>query len=273
MRILTTSVSRLLIPLLALAFIAGCANDDGGDDDTPTVAATSTSEATATATDPPPTAEATLPASPTPDPALDIVSGPQHFLYVVADGDTLDAIAARFDAATGDGGFLDASELAELNDVEDADLEPGQLLAIPVRLPAVGAIMPENTIQEALGGDDPGAIDLLVPSQEMVDGFLGRIALYRVMLDTDESAPGYVMEYWYTDRPGFRAGEIDEDAVFDSPAFTVAAGPPVSLEPEDADDSTTWERDGVPYALHATVIEDITAADLAAMLITPAERE
>lgn len=289
MRFLSPAALRFLLPALLIGLLVACSEEESGQtepDSTATPTAASTLEPTvenleeatptepaATSTTAAPTTEpgetATATAAPASSDAYAIANGPAHFVYIVSEGDTFESIAAMFDA--GDDSRLDPGELADLNGVDDEDLVPGMPLAIPVLLPSAQAIMPENTIQGALGANLP----LLQPSREMIDGYLGRIALYRVTLHPQGSddGPGYVMEYWFTERPGFRAGEIDTDARYVDPVFTLAAGSLLDHQDGDAIASESFQRDGVEYAIHTYFMTELAPAQLISMLETAGERE
>ena len=266
---------RAALPALLIVALAAC-EDEGGTVETTPTPTPSTGESTLETPTPQPTPTEEPADTPTPSPALGIAVGPEHFLYVVAEGDTLESIAGMFDAAVGDDeGYLAPEQIGELNEVSDADLEPGMLLAIPALPSSAEAIMAENSLEDALGvGEDGIALVLLQPSRELMEGYLGRVALYRATIERPNGEePGYVMEYWFTERPGFRAGVVDPDARYVEPAFTIAAGSLAGYEDDDAVDVWDFERDGVEYRLFVYEGAEQDAETTALMFVTAAERQ
>ncbi len=236
----------LLIAAIPALMLFAC-GDDAGDDETPSPTPT-TASSSATGT---PAPGSQTPDDPTPTPestqsnqaARDLATGPNYFLYVIVEGDTADSIAAYFDGVRGTEGRITGSQLVALNGIDPEELEPGDEFAIPLLLSPASAMMPQNTISEAVTG-----IPLLTPSQELRDGTLDRLALYRVEIATgDEPGDiGYITEYRLADRSVFKSGAPDPEASYADDGFVVAAG---SLAAEfvapDGWIMQTIERDGV----------------------------
>ncbi len=295
LRSLTAALPRLLVPVLLLVLLAACMDDDDGADLNAATVTPVDDAGSMDTDDAPPTPEPTL--TPGPEPtetqapddgapatpeatatrqgAYEIVTGPEHYLYEVRTGDTLESIAGYFDAGDGDTSYLEPGELGQLNDVDNSALEAGMLLAVPLLISHVDALMPENTIAAALGvGEAGNELELLAPSREMIDGYLGQIALYRVALTPADGGqePGYVMEYWRTDRAALRAGEVQPGAVFTVPAFTIAAGSMADVEAPGSETRETFTRDGVAYALMTFEGAELDAMAHVDLLVTPAGR-
>lgn len=217
-------------PLLALAALPAlllfACGDDAGDPETPsptfTTAASPANETPSPGNETPTPGEAT----PTPEStqsnqgASEIATGPAYFLYVIREGDTADSIAAFFDGVRGAEGRITGAQLISLNGIDPAELEPGDEFAIPLLLSPAAAMMPQNTISEAVTG-----IPLLTPSQELRDGALDRLALYRVEIAAAEAGDaGYITEYRLADRSVFKSGAPDPEASYADDGFTIAAG-------------------------------------------------
>ncbi|MDZ7727832.1 MAG: hypothetical protein U5Q44_06340 [Dehalococcoidia bacterium] len=231
--------ARHIMPAACATLVLSLAACGGNDDtdaespqpDTPTPTATSeppTATPDDNGGDPSPTPTPDEP-RPTRQPAGDIATGPGHTIYEASGGESLDDVAAWFDGDTEDGGAFDASALAQLNGLDaSATLESGDEIAVPAAPPDNTSTFAWNTLQQRLdqaGDDRPLAV--LHPSRELIEGFLGRIALRSVSIDTgdEEDAPrGYVFRFSFTDRPAFRAGVPQEDANYTDPAFTLTAG-------------------------------------------------
>lgn len=263
--------AAILLVLIAAAFAAAC-GDDGDDTASPTASAT---PATAATNAPSPT---TVPSvSPTPTKAQLLGSNPRFVIYVVSQGDTLLKIADAFDAVPGREPTL-AGELRRQNDLPSDTIQPGQELAVPMRIPGTLSFFADNSIEEAIGvGAAGGKLVLLQPSLEARSGFLGRLVLARVQLADGTPATegfGYVMTYSLTDRPLMKAGEIDEQARIVTAAFIVGGGSLVRLVRESgAKDIATFTRDGVDYAVGVLASSGVPpAAELAKMLKTALER-
>jgi hypothetical protein len=240
-------------PLLALAvfpalLLFACGDDAGDDGETPSPTFTT---AASPADETPSPAGTATPGEPTPTPestqsnqaARDLATGPNYFLYVIAEGDTADSIAAYFDGVRGAEGRISGAQLTSLNEVDPAELEPGDELAIPLLLSPATAMMPQNTISEAVTG-----IPLLTPSQELRDGTLGRLALYRVQIVAGEDADGagYITEYRLADRAVFKSGAPDSEASYAGNGFIIAAGAlATEFVAPDGWTTQTLDRDGV----------------------------
>lgn len=254
---------------LALAVGAACGGDD--DDQTPTPSPSATADATSTTQ--PSTASPSPSATSTPWPGEAHALSPQFFLYEAADGDTVSAIADIFDAQEGPAPAAFVEEIKSLNELTGEELVAGQVLAIPLVLPGDLSLIPENSIEAALGSGSGGPV-LVQPSLQMREGFLGRLVLHRVRLDLP-AAPGaeagYVMEYWTADRPPMKGGEVDPDAHVSDAAFVVAGGTLASELQGSGDKFHAWERDGTELAL-ASDVDSPTAEQLAGMLQPASER-
>lgn len=175
--------------------------------------------------------------------AREIATGPSYFLYVIREGDTADSIAAYFDGVRGAEGRITGGQLVSLNGIDPAQLAPGDEYAIPLLLSPASAMMPQNTLSEAVTG-----IPLLTPSQELRDGTLGRLAIYRVHIVTgdDDEDTGYITEYRLADRPVFKSGAPDPEASYADDGFIVAAGSlAADFTAPDGWITQTIERDGV----------------------------
>lgn len=174
--------------------------------------------------------------------ARELATGPSYFLYVIREGDTADSIAAYFDGVRGAEGRITGGQLVSLNGVDPAELAPGDEFAIPLLLSPASAMMPQNTLSEAVTG-----IPLLTPSQELRDGALGRLAIYRVhIVAGDGEETGYITEYRLADRPVFKSGAPDPEASYAEDGFIVAAGSlAADFTAPDGWTTQTIERDGV----------------------------
>lgn len=205
------------LPLLLLPIVAACGDDDGDE--------TSTLSPLPSVTGAVPSASPGETAVPTPDPSLplSLAESPAYLLYQVSPGDSLESVAAAFASSAG--------ELSEVNELASQELVEGQLLAIPLH-PDPGLLVPAEALADALGLDDDGVtLRLLLPSAGLIDGFLGRVALARARTVGPDAVdgPGYVLEFYFTDRAPLKGGVPDPDASFTDPAFTVGGG---SLAPE-----------------------------------------
>jgi hypothetical protein len=242
-------------PLLAFAALPAllffACGDDAGESETPSPTITT---AASPANETPSPSETATPGEATPTPestqsnqgANDIVTGPAYFLYVVREGDTAESIAAYFDGVRGAEGRITGAQLISLNAVDPAELEPGDEFAIPLLLSPAAAMMPQNTISEAVTG-----IPLLTPSQELREGTLDRLALYRVEIATAESGgAGYITEYRLADRSVFKSGAPDPEAFYADDGFIVAGG---SLTEDfaapDGWVTETFEREGAQFVV------------------------
>lgn len=232
-------LAAFLLPALFLA--TACGDDDGaGVDPTPT--ATGTAASNGTTPTPAPTGEL----------AEILARRPAYFIYEVATGDTLASITGMFGGA--DAGLL-PEDLRILNQLPPGDVEPGQLLAIPLAGYDAVAMMPEAAMVAALGIGEGSHLALLRPTGALRDElYLGRIALHRVRLVPPDTGvqPGYLLEFAETDRAAFKGGEIDEDARTGPMAFIVAAGSLAGdIEPPAGGTIHRFEIDGVSYAVVA----------------------
>lgn len=205
------------LPLLLLPFFAACGDDDDGE--TPGLSPLPS----ATTSDGSATPGATVVPTPDPDLPFKLAESPAYVLYEVSRGDSIDSVAAAF--------AVDADEIAEVNGLAAMELAAGQFLAIPLH-PDPGLLMPVAALVEALGLDDADAtLQLLSPSGPLRDGYLGRVALARARTASPDSVdgPGYVLEFYFTDRAVLKGGVPDPDARFTDPAFTIGGG---SLAPD-----------------------------------------
>lgn len=216
-------------PLLALAALPAlllfACGDDAADPETPSPTFTT---AASPGDETPSPGQTGTPGEPTATPestqssqaARDIATGPAYFLYVIREGDTADSIAAYFDGVRGAEGRITGGQLISLNGIDPADLEPGDEYAIPLLLSPASAMMPQNTISEAVTG-----IPLVTPTQELRDGALDRLALYRVEIVAGEGdEAGYITEYRLADRSVFKSGAPDPEASYADDGFIIAAG-------------------------------------------------
>ena len=215
---------------------------------TPTATATPTPTATATAA-PTPTATATATATATEAPADGpgvaevLASHAAYFLYEVRANETLDEIAAAL------AGGLSGADLQALNELTEASLAEGQTLAVPNTY-ASGGLVPVVEIEAMLGLErEGGGLRLLRPAEALMDGFLGRLALHRVVLadpDSPEGA-GYVLVFAQTDRATLKGGVPDADARVAGPLFSIAGGSLASAP--EGPDTHAFFRDSIRYVV------------------------
>jgi hypothetical protein len=176
--------------------------------------------------------------------AIELASSPAYVLYQAAGGQTLDDVARALGAGDGAG-------LAQLNELSDQTLVEGQLVAVPYE-PDEGLLLPASALAAALGIDGDSSLRLMSPSTALIDAYLGRVALARVRTAPPEAVDGagYVLEFYFTDRPPLKGGEPDTDARFTGPAFTVGAG---SLAPDllniEGDAFGTFPHEGSVYSV------------------------
>lgn len=238
---------------IAMLALAAC-DDEAGDPTPPTARATSTPSST-----PSPTATP----APSGDPAVPeaLAQGAGYFLYEAHANETVEELAAELGA---DG--LSADDLRTLNELGDGPLAEGQVIAVPNSYPD-GELVPVEALEAILEVelDTPG-LRLLRPSDDLIDGLLGRLAVHRVRLagPDDPGGAGYVIAFARTDRPAVKGGVVDLDARVAGAAFVVAGG---SLASElEGDEVLRFERDGIPYALVAQDRSGPTAQRLADLL-------
>lgn len=248
------------LPALFAPALASC----GGDDDDATSARTPTA------------ASATPSTQPTPTLAEIIARNPQYFVYIVFQGDTLASIADAFDGQDGPPATDFAEKLKALNQLQ-GEPEQGQPLAIPLRLPGTLSLIPDASIEAALGvGAAGGKLMLLQPGLGLRDSYQNRIVLHTVLIADGNPASegrGYLMEYYLADRPPFKGGSADPEARVVERLFTVGAGSLASPVPESpANPVHTFTRDGVQYAVQTGSGATHPAATIAAQLQTAAER-
>ena len=253
----------IVLTVVAMTSLAACGGDDSGDSAAPT--------ATAVAGSPAPDPRST------PSLAQVIAGNPQYFVYIVSPGDTLASVADAFDGQRGapPAAFTDA--LKAINQLASDSLSEGQQLAIPLRLPGDLALIPDASIETAIGvGAAGGKLVLLQPSLAMRDGFQNRVVLRFVqMADGNPSSEGYgyVMDYWLADRPPFKGGGVDPEARVVEPLFSVAGGSLAALLRNVPKGPVhTFSRDGISYAVWAAPAAGKTPEAIAAMLQTAAER-
>ncbi|MCC7366130.1 MAG: hypothetical protein IT303_17325 [Dehalococcoidia bacterium] len=271
------------VAALAALGVAACSGDDDDDDTaTPTTTVTTTATpGTATASS---TAQASPAASPSPtatptiSPAQRLARSPQYVLYVAGEGDTLATVADAFDAQPGAPADAFVAAIRQGNQLSGDTLAKGQEVAVPLMLPGDLSLIPDSSLEAALGvgvEGQGGALVLLQPSLEMREGYLGKLILHEVALATGTPAGegfGYTMEYWTTDRTVLKAGEVDPEARIAEAQFIVAAGSMAkALTSDRPGDLHTFTRDGVSYAVKL-LARSPTAAQLAAMLETASER-
>ncbi len=251
-----------LLPGLFAVALASC----GGDDDDATPAGTATSAA----------ASATPSVQPTSTLAQVIAQNPQYFVYIVSQGDTLASIADAFDGQDGPPPADFAEKLKALNQLQ-GEPQQGQTLAIPLRLPGTLSLIPDASIEAALGvGTAGGKLVLLQPGLGLRDSYENRIVLHTVLIADGNPASegrGYLMEYYLADRPPFKGGSADPEARVVERLFTVGAGSLASPVPASpANPVHTFTRDGVEYAVQTGSGAIHPAATIAAQLQTAAER-
>jgi len=261
------NAARLLSVILtvtAITPLAACGGDDSGD------ASTTTRTSAA--------------GSPTPDPrstpslAQTIAGNPQYFVYIASPGDTLAFVADAFDGDRGapPTAFIDA--LKAINQLTSETLAGGQQLAVPLRLPGDLSLIPDGSIEAAIGaGSAGGKLALLQPSLAMRDGFQNRVVLRFVQLADGSPAAegyGYVMDYWLADRPPFKGGGVDPEARAVEPLFSVAGGSLSAMVGSGPHLGPVhrFTRDGVPYAVWAAPAAGKTPAEIAVLLQTAAQR-
>lgn len=255
-------MTRNLLVVAALAgFAAAALAACGGDDDDDTPAGTATAGASITPS-----------VQPTPSLAQVIARNPQYFLYIVAKGDTLATIADTFDGQAGPPPADFAEKLKALNQLGGEPAE-GQPIAIPLRLPGTLSLIPDVSIEAALGvGGGSGKLVLLQPSLGLRDAYENRIVLHTVLIRGGKDG-GYLMEYYLADRPPFKGGGADPEAKVVERLFTVGGGSMASAVPATPPGSAhTSSRDGVPYAVQVGSAASDGAAAIAAQLQTAAER-
>ena len=260
------NTARLVQAVLALALIATVASC-GGDDSGPSSTTTRTTAA----------------GSPTPNPrstptlAQTIASNPQYFVYIVSAGDTLAAVADAFDAQRGAPPATFTDGLKAINQLTSDALAEGQQLAVPLRLPGDLSLIPDSSIEAAIGvGGAAGKLVLLQPSLAMRDGFQNRIVLRFVQLADGAPSPegyGYLMDYWLADRPPFKGGGVDPEARAVEPLFSIAGGSLSGrLQAGPTGPVHTFSLDGVSYTVWAASAAGKTPAEIAALLQTAAQR-
>ncbi|MFN0093636.1 MAG: hypothetical protein ACKVVT_02525 [Dehalococcoidia bacterium] len=271
----------LAFGLLAWA-AAACGDDD--DDEPETPGPTTTTGASTTPSGPTPTQGANPPSVtvtvvPTPAGATSdsLARSPQYVLYEVGESETVSFIAAAMSATTGPtpAGFAD--QIKQINRLTDEKVAPGLTLAVPLRLAGTLSLIPEASVESAVGvGGKAGKLVLLQPSLKLREGFLGKLGLHRVALadgTPDREGFGYLTEYWLADRSVVKEGGIDPDARFSDPGFIVAAGTYAeTLGSSRQGDLHRFERDGVPYAVKVLRGVTRTPAELAALLETAKDR-
>ncbi len=218
---------------------------------------------------------ATPAASPTPSSARadQLAQSPAYFLYYVSKGDTLSALSRAF----GTGTVVFASKIKEDNQLASDTITEGQPLAIPLALPGDLSLIPDSFMEQALGiGTTAGALQLLQPSLAMRSGYKGLIVLHRVTLHDDNPAGegrGYLTEYWLTDRPPIKGGEVDPDAKVAKAEFIVGAGSLASKVPSTpADRYQAFTRDGVQYAVSTFAGSQLTPSQVIELLQTASQR-
>lgn len=250
--------------ILAAVVAAACGDDDEGPVLTPTAPPGSP---TLSPTGTPPVQAAT------PNPLVaSLTQSPQYFEYQAATGDTLVSVAKAFG--------VQEAELRRVNQLSSDTLAPGTLLAVPLALPGDLALIPDATMETALGitTGSTGRLALLQPSLALREGYLGRLVLHAVRLLDDNpkgEGRGYVTSYALTDRPPSKGGVPDPNAKIAGFAFLVASGPLVKeLQAANLDKSLEYvfTRDGVEYYVQVAPGSPRTAQQLAAMLQTAKER-
>jgi LysM domain len=267
--------TTLFTLLLACALVAAaCGDDDAGEPAlSPTAAPTggtatpASTPAAATATQTPASnAIATL-----------LAQTPQFLLYLVRAGDTLTSVATAFSGAPGVPVSTFAATIKDRNQLKSDQLSRGQLLAIPLVLTGDLSMMPEASLEAAIGaGGAGGKLVLLQPSLEMRSDYLGRLVLHAVEVADGNPASegfGYRMEYWLADRPPIKGGEVDQDAHLAQAAFVVVGGSLVpGFDPSTVGVAKRFSRDGVEYVVAVFPRSTRTAEQIAAKLQTARER-
>lgn len=260
----------LLLVLAATPIACGSGDADDATPTRPLASLTAPQSAT-----PSPAASA----SPGVSPAESLAKSPRYFVYFAGKGDTLASIADAFGGAPGKAPAAFADSIKTLNQLTGAAINEGQPLAIPLVLPGDLSLIPDASMEAALGiGVAAGKLQLLQPSLAMRDGYKNRIMLHRVRLADGKPADegyGYVTEYFLADRPPFKGGGLDEDAKAGEPLFTVAGGSLIATLTSSAQgDLFPFTRDGVSYIIkvfpgaHAQQ----SPSELAAMLQTARKR-
>ncbi len=257
-----TRLSGIALALAATAALASCGGDDSGGSSTPPGSAVT--------------------GSPTPDPrstpalAQVIAGNPQYFVYIAAPGDTLASVADMFDGQRGAPPTAFADALKAINQLTSDALGQDQQLAVPLRLPGDLSLIPDSSIEPAIGvGGAGGKLVLLQPSLAMRDGFQNRVVLRFVQL-ADGNPPsegyGYIMDYWLADRPPFKGGGVDPEARVVEALFSVGGGSLAGRVQAPKGPVYNFTRDGVPYAVWAAPAAGRTPAEVAALLQTASQR-
>jgi len=234
-----TIASAAALLILTLAF-AACSDreEPAGTDQSP-----ADQTATAATTTAPPTPTATP--QPGRELAEQLAASPTFFIYVTGPGDTVALVADTFDGVTGTADAAFEDELRDVNRLGTVSSLPvGYELAVPLRLPAPTSLFQANTMAEALRAGQPGdTMPLLVPSQQLRDGFVGRLALHRVELATGDvggEGRGFLLTFAVCDRVAVKGGELDREARVDHVAFLAAGGSLVAKLQEAHPDAYLW---------------------------------
>lgn len=242
-----TIASAAALLILAGAF-AACSDreEPAGPDQSP---AAQTATATTTA---PPTATAT--AQPGRELAAQLAASPAFFIYVTGPGDTVSLVADTFDGLTGSADAAFEDELRDVNRLGTVSSLPvGYELAVPLRLPSPDSLFQANTMAEALRAGQAGdTIPLLVPSQQLLDGFVGRLALHRVELATGDiggEGRGFLVTFAVCDRVAVKGGELDREARVDHVAFLAAGGSLVAKLQKEHPDAYLWRQGGHTFGV------------------------
>jgi hypothetical protein len=220
----------------ALLVFAACGGDGpgepsptatipAGETGTP-VPATATSEPSATATTTP------TPVPPDPDLVRQLARSASYIIYTAAEGDTLPHVARVFGGVPGPDGTLVAflAELQELNQLSGWDLEPGQIVAIPLLPESTGnSVLFEFVLAAWLTANGTNGLFFVWPSDRLVnDGYQGALTIQAIEVSLDEDTEqvvSYSLEFAETDRPVFKGGQLDPDAVVVGQAFRLDCGP------------------------------------------------
>jgi len=245
----------LLFPLVIVAlpaFALACGGDDD-DDTSPTVEASASTGAS-------PSSAGSSNASPagTPDNtrAQTLARSATYFMYFAGQGESVDSIADTFG--------MEAAAMATENGLANGPVAEGQAVALKNINPTSGAV--SEAIFIAYMAMPAAKLEVLQPSESLVDGYLGRITLHSArMADSQPAAEGYgyVLEFWLTDRAALKGGDIDGQARQSSRAFTVAAG---SLAASLGSGAHTFTRNGVSYAVTVAAEARQSGATIAAGL-------